>query len=319
MDIISLRKVQMSKESDLAINGGKPVRDKPLPTRSLIGQEEKDAAMKVFDEAIESGQAFGYGGKYEEQYDNAFAEFMCGGFADGVNSGTNAVYVALGALELDAFSEVIVPPISDPGGVMPVCLLGCVPVMADAHPDSFNTSAEQIKKVISERTKAIVVAHITGEPVDMDPVMELAEKHNLYVIEDAAQAHGAEYKGKLIGTIGHVAAFSTMLSKHHCTGGQGGIVYTRDEKLHWRAKRFADRGKPFNMEDQKFNVHAGLNCNSNELSAAIGIAQLKKLPGIIKKRQKIGETMKQKVKENCTAISMGLQVADTKPVYWLMI
>lgn len=287
-----------------------------MPARALIGEEEKEAAANVFDEAIASGNAFGYNGRWEQQYEKDFVAFMGGGFADGVNSGTNAIFCALGGLQLDALSEVIVPPISDPGGVMPVALLGCVPVFADADPRSYNTSAEQIRPLITKRTRAIVVAHIAGEPVDMDPVMALARDHNLYVVEDCAQSHGAKYKGRLVGTIGHIAGFSTMFGKHHCTGGQGGVVYATDEKLHWQAKRFADRGKPFNVQASG-NVVAGLNCNLNDLSAAIGSAQLKKLPRIIRGRRRVGETVKQGLKKR-KAVSLGWQVPRTECTYWFM-
>lgn len=304
----------MSKK--LAIDGGKPVRSEPMPVRALIGEEEKAAAMEVFYQAISSGEAFGYNGPFEQQYEKDFADFMGGGFADGVNSGTNAVYCALGGLQIDALSEVIVPPITDPGGVMPVVMLGCVPVFSDSDPRSYNTSAEQIKPLITERTKAIIVAHIGGEPVDMDPVIELAREHNLYVVEDCAQAHGAKYKGKLVGTFGDIAAFSTMFGKHHCTGGQGGVVYTANEKLHWQAQRFADRGKPFNV-DAPANVVAGLNCNLNDLSAAIGSVQLKKLPNIVERRHKIGEAVKEGLKSR-KAVSVGWQVPDTECVYWFL-
>ena len=299
-----------------AIDGGTPVRAEPIPPRALVGEEEKAAAIRVFDSAISSGQAFGYNGPYEQQYEKDFTDFMGGGFADGVNSGSNAVYCALGGLQLNALSEVIVPPITDPGGVMPVALMGCVPIIADADPRSYNTSAEQIEPLITERTRAIIIAHIAGEPVDMDPVMELARKHGLYVIEDCAQAHGATYKGKLVGTFADFAAFSTMNGKHHCTGGQGGVVYTTNEKLHWQAKRFADRGKPFNI-DAPGNVVAGINCNLNELSAAIGSAQMKKLSGIIERRHRIGESIKKGLESRKT-LSMGWQVPDTKCVYWFL-
>jgi len=300
----------------LAIDGGNPVRTKPWPARALIGKEEKDIAIKVFDEAIKSGEAFGYSGEYEQQYEKDFVDFMGGGFADGVNSGTNAVFCALGGLQLDALSEVIVPPITDAGGVMPVLFVGCVPVFADSTPESYNISVEQIEPLITERTKAIIVAHIGGEPVDMDRVMELAKKYNLYVIEDCAQAHGAKYKGRTVGTIGDIAAFSTMFGKHHCTGGQGGIVYTKNEKLHWQAKRFADRGKPFNLE-QTDNVVAGINCNLNELSAAIGIVQLQKLNYIVAKRRLIGEAVKEGLKD-CKTVSLGQQVSNTECSYWFL-
>ncbi len=304
-------------KEQLAINGGKPVRTEPLPNRGLIGEQEKAAAMAVFDQAIKSGDAFGYNGKYEQEYEKAFAEYMGVGFADGVNSGTNAVFCALGGLQLDALSEVIVPPITDPGGVMPVLFTGCVPVFADSDPNTYNTNAEQIEKVITERTRAIIVAHIAGDPVDMDPIMELAEKYNLYVIEDCAQAHGATYKGRKVGTIGHIAAFSTMNGKHHCTGGQGGVVYSTDEKLYWQAKRFADRGKPFNIEGETGNVIAGINCNLNELSAAIGVEQLKKLPTILRNRRNVTQQIKEGLKD-CYAVSLGWEVPDTESARWFL-
>ena len=144
----------------LAIDGGAPVRSEPMPHRALFGTEEKEAVMKLFDEALEKGEAFGYNGTPEQEYEAAFVEFMGGGYADGVNSGTNAVFAALGGLQIDALSEIIVPPITDPGGVMPVVFVGCVPIVADAAPGSYNTSAAQIEPLITDRTRAVIVAHI---------------------------------------------------------------------------------------------------------------------------------------------------------------
>jgi dTDP-4-amino-4,6-dideoxygalactose transaminase len=279
-------------------------------------EQEKKAVVKLFDEAIAEGTAFGYNGPYERQYEKDFVKFMGGGFADGVNSGSNAVYCALGALQLDALSEVICPVITDPGGVMPVALLGCVPVVADTDPRSYNTSAEQIEPLITDRTRAIIVAHIVGEAADMDPIMKLARKHDLYVIEDCAQSHGAKYKGRKVGTIGDMACFSTMFGKHFSTGGQGGVVYTRNEDLHWRGRRFADRGKPFNL-DAAGNVVAGLNCNLNELAAAIGSAQLKRLPKMVERRHKAGEAIKKALKDS-PAVSVGWQVPRTECSYWYL-
>lgn len=301
----------------LAINGGSKVRTKPFPARGLIGPEEKEAADRLFDNAIASGNAFGYNGLPEQQYEKDFAEYMGGGFADAVNSGTNAVFCALGALNLDALSEVIVPPVTDPGGCMPVVLAGCVPVVADADPRTYNTCAEAIAQRITERTRAIIVAHISGDAADMDPIMELAAKHNLYVIEDCAQAHGTMYKGRKAGTLGHIAAFSTMFGKHHCTGGQGGIVFTKDETLHFEGRRFADRGKPFGLENAGGNVRAAVNCNLNDLSAAIGSVQLKKLPAIIAGRRRVGEAVKEAMKDN-PVVKVGWQVPDSESTYWFL-
>ena len=165
----------------------------------------------------------------ELAYEQEFAAYMGGGYVDMVNSGTTAVFAAVGALQLPAGSEVIVPPITDPGGAMPVALLNLVPVVADAAPGTFNAGAAEIEAVITSRTSGIVIAHIAGEPCDMAAIMAVADKHNLPVIEDCAQAHGARFNGQLVGTFGAIAAVSTMSGKHHATGPQGGVVFSKDE------------------------------------------------------------------------------------------
>lgn len=225
------------KLEELAINGGPRVRTKPFPGRGLLGPEEKAAVDALFDEAIASGSAFGYNGPTEEAYCKEFAEFMGGGYVDAVNSGTTAVYVALRALNIEPFTEVIVSCLTDPGGMMPIVMMNCIPIIADTEPGSYNTGPKEVEELISPLTSAILVAHIGGEPVDMEGIMAIARKHNIPVVEDCAQAHGAKLNGKLVGTFGDVAAFSTMFGKHHCTGGQGGLVYTRDERLYYEARR----------------------------------------------------------------------------------
>lgn len=300
----------------LALDGGQPVRSTPMPSRALLGIEEKQAVIALFDEAIAKGEAFGYNGPHEAEHEKAFAQSLGGGFADAVNSGTNAVYCALGALQLDALSEVVVPAITDPGGVMPVPLLACVPVVADCDRRSYNTNAAEIEAVLTPRTRALIVAHIGGEPVDMDPVLDVARRHGLAIIEDCSQSHGALYKGRPVGTMGDLAAFSTMSGKHHCSGAQGGMVFTRNEDLYWKARRFADRGKPFNLAETK-NVTAGLNCNSNELSAVIGTVQLQKLPEIVRRRHVVGEAVKKALADR-PAVQVGWQAPDTYCTYWFL-
>lgn len=276
----------MSREQ-LAMNGGSKIRTSAFPQRSLLGVEEKQAVMALFDETIETGRAFGYDGPQEAAYCKQFAEYMGGGYADAVNSGTTAVYVALRALDLEPFTEVIVSPITDAGGVMPVVMLNCIPVVADAAPGKYNTSAEQIEKMITPLTRAIVVAHIGGEPLDIEAIVQLGQKHGIPVVEDCAQAHGAKVNGQLVGTFGDIAAFSTMSGKHHCTGGQGGVVYTKDEALYWRARQASDRGKPYGLPAGSTNEIASLNFNLNDLAAVIGQEQLRKLSSIVEKRRDI--------------------------------
>lgn len=300
----------------LAVDGGEKVRQEPFPSRHLFGAEEREVALRLFDQAMESGVAIGYGGVEEQAYEREFAEFLGGGYADLVNSGTSALYVALGGLELEPASEVVVPPISDPGGVMPVALLNLVPVVADAMPGSFNAGPAEIEAVLTPYTRAIIVAHIAGEPAAMDPILELARSRNLAVIEDCAQAHGARYKGRMAGTMGTVGAFSTMSGKHHATGPQGGAVFTQDEELYWRIKRFADRGKPFNT-DASSNVRAGLNLNGNDLAAAIGRVQLHKINDIVHRRRAFAAQVHAGL-DKLQAVSPGREVEDSEAVYWFL-
>jgi len=302
------------RQQDLAVNGGTPVRQTPLPPRRLFGQAEKAAAVELFDEAIATGVVFGYGGAPEQAYEKEFAEYLGGGLAKAVNSGTSAVLAALAALELECGDEVIVPPITDPGGIMPVVMMNCIPVPADTNGFSFNIGPEQIAAAITERTRAVIVAHIMGESADMAPIVELARDRGLKVIEDCAQAHGATYRGQMLGTWGDIAAFSTMSGKHHASGSQGGLVFTRNEELFWKARRFMDRGKPFGT-DQTSNVRLGLNLNSNDLSAAIGRVQLKKLPRIARRRQELAAAIGEGL-ANSQAVAPPRLVPDSEATYW---
>lgn len=315
----------------LAVDGGAKVRTTPLPPRLLFGQEEKQAVGRLFDRAmVEGAGVLGYNGPEEEAYCRQFADMLGGGYADAVNSGSNAIWVALRALELEPYAEVIVPPVSDAGGIMPVPLCNLIPVPADAAPGSYNTGAEQVGARLSPRTRAVLVAHIAGIPVDFDPILELARARDLPVIEDCAQSHGALYKGRQVGSLGTIATFSTMFLKHHATGGQGGVVFTKQEDLAWRIRRHADRGKPFGLTQSTGagagvggatslggNLVAALNCNMDELHACIGREQLKKLPAMIERRRQLA----QQIAEGCVGLR-GVRLVGDPPgcrgSYWFI-
>ena len=306
-----------SDRGRLAINGGKPACKTPWPARGLITKEEKQAVDGLFDRIIEARGSFTYNGEEEEAYCREFAEFLGGGYADAVNSGTSAIYVALRALDIEPFTEVICPPITDPGGVMPVPLINCIPVVADGAPGSYNAGPDEIEARITDRTSAIIVAHIAGLPADMDPIMEIARAKAIPVIEDCAQAHGAKYKGRCVGAIGDLGAFSMMGGKHHCTGGQGGLVFTRDEETYWRSRRCSDRGKPFGLEDETRNVLCSQNLNLNDLSAAIGRVQLRRLAGIVAARRRAALG----IAEGCRrlkSMSAVTGLPDTEASFWFM-
>ena len=302
---------------DLAVNGGRKARATPWPERGMVSAEEKAAVDALFDESIRTGVTFGYGGSPEDSYCRAFAALMGGGFADAVSSGTAAVHVALRTLDPEPYSEVIVGPITDPGGIMPIPLMNCIPVVADAAPGSFNAGPEQVEACVSPRTSAIVVPHIFGEPADMRGIMAVARKRGIPVVEDCAQAHGATLDGKRVGTFGDIAAFSTMFGKHFCTGGQGGMVYTRNEDLSFAARRIADRGKPFGLPEGTTNVVASLNFNMNDLGAAIGAVQLSKLPGIVARRRALVKEIAAGIRGLATVGVPGL-LPGAEPSYWFL-
>ncbi|MFA5645855.1 MAG: DegT/DnrJ/EryC1/StrS family aminotransferase [Candidatus Ratteibacteria bacterium] len=310
------------KKEMLAIEGGQPTRTSPWPARRLFGEEEKTAAIRLFDKAIEKGEAFGYGGEEEQAYCKEFCEFLndgeTKGFADVVNSGTNAVFVAIRALEMEPFGEIIVPPISDAGGVMPAAIAGFIPIPADTDKMSYNVGPEQIKERLSPHTRAIILAHIAGIPVDMDPIITMAKERNIPIIEDCAQAHGTTYKGKKVGTLGDIAAFSTMFGKHHATGGQGGIVYTRREELTDRIRRHADRGKPFGLPPGSGNTIASLNNNSDELSCAIGRVQLKKLPEMIARRRAFALSLQKACAEELKTVRVTVDPPFGENAVWFV-
>jgi dTDP-4-amino-4,6-dideoxygalactose transaminase len=301
----------------LVKDGGKPLRTRPWPGRGHFGRAERAAVNALFDEAIRTGYAPGYNGPHEEAYCKAFARYMGGGFADAVNSGTTAVYVALRSLDLEPFTEVVVSALTDPGGLMPIPLLNCIPMVADVAPGSYNTGPDQIAPLITKRTSAILVAHIAGEPADMAGIMKLARRHRLPVVEDCSQAHGARLNGRLVGTFGEVAAFSTMFGKHHCTGGQGGVVFTRQEKLYWRSRQVSDRGKPFGLPPGSENCVASLNYNLSDLGGVIGLAQLRKLPGIVRRRRAVVAKLASLI-QGVRTVSIPRPLPGAEPSYWFL-
>jgi perosamine synthetase len=307
----------MSALSDLAINGGPKVRVDPWPERGQLGIEEKEAVDALFDESIATGRPFDYDGPAEESFCEEFAGFMGGGFVDAVSSGTSAIYVALKALDLEPFTEVIVGALTDSGGMMPVPLLNCIPVVADTAPGRFAPGPEEISAVISTLTNAIIVPHIAGEPADMEGIVSVASQHGIPVIEDCAQAHGARLNGKLVGSFGDLAAISTMSGKHMNTGGQGGVVYTKNERLYQAARRASDRGKPFFMPEGSTNQVASFNHNLNDLAAAIGRVQLKKLPGIVARRRDFVSKLTEGFHDNdLQAISITPSLPGAESSYW---
>jgi len=302
--------------SKLAIDGGSPTRTRPYPARVQIDKREVLAVMELMLDAQSGGAFDRYGGVHVDAYEQEFAEFIGVPFGTAVSAGTAAVHTALGALQLEPFCEVISSPITDPGAVGPILWNNCIPIFADADPETMNMDPESVRERITDKTRAIICGYIAGAPCDMDPIMEIAAEHDLYVIEDCSQAHGCKYGGKMGGSIGHLAAFSLMSGKHSTAGGQGGMVVCKDEELYWNAKRFADRGKPFNS-DTPGNMFLGNNYRMTDLEACVGRIQLQKLPTITGNRQQAAAWLADEISD-LEGVHMGKVYDKAESAYWFI-
>lgn len=221
-------------------------------------------------------------GKKVEELEKAFSKYCNVKHGVAVNSGTAALHTALAALEIRNGDEVITTPLSCIATTNPIRYLNARPVFADVDPKTLIIDATEIEKKVTGKTKAILPVHLFGHPADMDPIMEIAEKHGLYVIEDAAQAHGARYKGRKVGSIGHVACFSFYADKL-VTTVEGGIAITNDAELAEKMCMLRNLGSD---KHRKFHHPLlGYNYKMSDIHASIGIVQLRKLDSYVKKKR----------------------------------
>lgn len=258
----------------------------PWPSFTL---EEADAVHRV----LLSNRVNYWTGNETREFEREFAAWCGTRHAVALSNGTLALDVALQALGIGPGDEVVVTPRTFMASVSCVVNAGAIPVFADVDPDSGNLSARTIALALTDRTRAIICVHLAGWPCDMDPIMELAEQHGLKVVEDCAQAHGARYKGKPVGSIGHVGAWSFCQDKIMTTGGEGGMVTTNDETL-WRAMwAFKDHGKSYEAVYERTHppgfrwLHEsfGTNWRMIEMQAVIGRIQLKYMADWTVRRQ----------------------------------
>lgn len=219
------------------------------------------------------------------EFENEFAAWVGTEYAVALANGTVALDLALKALGIGAGDEVVVTPRTFLASVSSIVNAGAVPVFAEVDRDSQNITANTIRAVLSPRTRAVICVHLAGWPCDMDPIMDLANEHGLKVIEDCAQAHGTQYKGRMVGSIGHVGAWSFCQDKIMTTGGEGGMVTTNDRELWSRMWSFKDHGKSWEAVYERQHapgfrwVHEsfGTNWRMLEVQAVIGRIQLRRM------------------------------------------
>lgn len=244
-------------------------------------QEEADAVSQV----LLSNKVNYWTGTECREFEKEFAAWAGTDYAVALANGTLALDVALQAMGIGEGDEVIVTPRSFIASVSTVVNAGAIPVFADVDNNTGNISATTIAPKITDKTKAIICVHLAGWPCDMDEIMALAKQHNLWVIEDCAQAHGAKYKGKPVGSIGHVGAWSFCQDKIMTTGGEGGMVTTNDKALWQKMWEYKDHGKNYDSIYHKqhppgfrwLHDSFGTNWRMMEMQAVIGRIQLKKM------------------------------------------
>lgn len=294
----------------LAIDGGVPVRREPFPVRKPFGNEE----IEEVTSAIESQMLFSPTGTKAKQFEKAFAERYGVKYAVMCSSGTAAIHLSVAALDPEPGSEIIVAPVTDLGSVVGIVFQGCVPVFADWKPGTMNMDPEDIEKRITERTKAVIVVHLAGNPCDMDAITDICSRHNLPVIEDSAQAYLAEFKGKLVGTIGAMGCFSMQQSKH-LTTGEGGVTITNDGELAERLSLFRDKGWERWHSGARAYSMLGTNYRPNELGAGVALAQLSKLSDVVRRRRELASLLTSLIKD-VSGIELPVPVEGTKNSYW---
>jgi dTDP-4-amino-4,6-dideoxygalactose transaminase len=261
----------------------------PLSPWPSFTREEAEAVQRV----LLSNKVNYWTGTECRAFEQEFAAWVGVSHAVALANGTLALDVALKALNIGPGDEVVVTPRTFMASVSCVVNAGATPVFADVDRDSGNLTAQTIAAVLTPRTKAVICVHLAGWPCDMDPIMALAERHGLKVIEDCAQAHGARYKGRSVGSIGHVAAWSFCQDKIMTTGGEGGMVTTNDESL-WRAMwAYKDHGKSYQAVYERqhppgfrwLHESFGTNWRMLEMQAAIGRIQLGRMAEWTARRQ----------------------------------
>lgn len=279
----------------------------PVAEPALVGRE-KEYVMDCLDSTWISSN-----GAYIQRFEESFAEFCGVKHAVSVCNGTAALHVALLALGVGPGDEVIIPDLTYVATANAVVYCGAKPVFVDSELETWNMNPAQIEEKITPLTRGIIVVHLFGHPVDMDPILAIAERHALFVLEDAAEAHGAEYKGRKVGNMGHMSTFSFYGNKI-ITTGEGGMVVTNDDFLARHARQLKGQGQDF--EKRYWFPILGYNYRMTNIQAAIGLAQLEKINWYLERRRQNAQWYLEFLGD-----SLFLRLQPEKPwaknVYWI--
>jgi dTDP-4-amino-4,6-dideoxygalactose transaminase len=266
-----------------------------------VGDEE----LAAIGEVLKSGMLAQ--GKVVEDFENKFAEYIGTKHGIATTSGTTAIHIALMSAGIKPGDEVITTPFTFYATATPILFCGANPVFVDIDPQTFNIDPTRIEAAITDKTKALMIVDLYGQPVDRAPIMELVEKHDLALIEDSCQAHGAEFKGKKVGNFGAAGCFSFYPTKNMTTG-EGGMMVTNDDELADRARLLRNHGQKSRYE----YVMVGYNFRMTNIAAAIGVEQLKKLDENNEGRIKNAQYFTEQLSE---LVEVPYVIPDVKHVY----
>lgn len=271
-----------------------------------------EVELQAVTECVKSGWVSSLG-KYIPQFEEEFAAFSDSKYGVSVFNGTVAIHLALVAMGVTAGDEVIVPSLTFVATANAVLYTGATPVFVDSQETTWNMDPEDIARKITKKTKAIIVVHLYGHPADMTPILALAKKHKLKVIEDAAESHGAEYNGKKVGSLGDAGCFSFYGNKI-ITTGEGGIVTTNNKKLADDMRFLKDHA--MSHKRKYFHPLLGFNYRMTNIQAAIGVAQLTKINRFLKRKREIADQYSVLL-SNTPGIKLQPIAQWAKPVYWM--
>jgi len=252
-------------------------------------------------------------GKYIPDFEEKFAAECHCNHGVACANGTVALHLGLAALGLEPGDEVILPTFTMIASINAVAYTGAKPVLVDSEPCTWNIDVEQVADKITPKTKVIMPVHIYGHPVDMDPLMELAEKHGIFVMEDAAEAHGAEYKGRRAGGLGHAAGFSFYANKI-ITTGEGGMITTNNAELAALARNLRDHA--FSSERHFWHKYMGFNYRMTNMQAAIGVAQTEQLTTFVDNRRR-NAALYTELLQDIPGLVTPPETEDVKNVFWM--
>lgn len=276
----------------------------------FLGKEEEYLVL----EAVSTGEISGTFGKFLPKFENDFAKFVGCEYGVATSNGTVALHLALVTLGIKNGDEVLVATFTNMATFFAVHYQGAIPIPIDIEPDTLNINPELLEKKITSKTKAIIVVHIYGHPVDMDPIMEIAKKHSLFVIEDAAEAHGALYKDKKIGSFGDINCFSFYANKI-ITTGEGGMVVTNNKQLAEKARLLGSLA--YGGRENRFcHAAVGFNYRMSNIQAALGCAQLQKIEQVINLKREIADFYNKNL-FGVAELQLPVEKEYAKNVYWM--